>query len=45
MAGLERRDIDRSALVVNVRRFVSAGEVVDVDKTPGSRRAPARAHL
>ena len=35
---LERRDIDRSAAVLNVRRTVSGGEVVDLGKTTRSRR-------
>lgn len=35
---LERRDIDRTAGVVSVRRSVSSGEVVDLAKTTASRR-------
>jgi integrase len=35
---LERRDIDRRAGVVNVRRTVSDGEVVELGKTSRSRR-------
>lgn len=35
---LERRDIDRIARVVSVRRTVSGGEVVELAKTSGSRR-------
>jgi integrase len=35
---LERRDIDRAAAVVNVRRTVSSGEVVELGKTTRSRR-------
>ena len=35
---LERRDIDRDAGIVNVRRTVSSGEVVDLAKTRASRR-------
>ena len=35
---LERRDVDRSAGIVNVRRTVSGGEVVDLGKTTRSRR-------
>lgn len=35
---LERRDIDRRAGVLNVRRTVSSGEVVELGKTARSRR-------
>lgn len=35
---LERRDIDRANGVVNVRRTVSGGEVVELAKTSGARR-------
>lgn len=35
---LERRDIDRRAGLLNVRRTVSSGEVVEVAKTARSRR-------
>jgi integrase len=35
---LERRDVDRTARVLNVRRTVSSGEVVDLGKTGASRR-------
>jgi integrase len=35
---LERRDVDRSAGVLNVRRSVSAGDVVELGKTSRSRR-------
>jgi integrase len=35
---LERRDIDRSAGVLHVRRTVSSGEVVELGKTSRSRR-------
>lgn len=35
---LERRDIDRKAGVLNVRRTVSSGEVVELGKTSRSRR-------
>lgn len=35
---LERRDIDRSAGVLHVRRTVSSGEVVELGKTTRSRR-------
>jgi integrase len=35
---LERRDIDRAGRVLDVRRTVSGGEVVDLGKTGGSRR-------
>jgi integrase len=35
---LERRDIDRHAGVLNVRRTVSSGEVVELGKTSRSRR-------
>jgi integrase len=35
---LERRDVDRSAGIVNVRRTVSDGEVVELAKTSTSRR-------
>ena len=37
-AALERRDVDRAAGVVNVRRTVSDGEIVDLGKTTRSRR-------
>ena len=37
-AALERRDIDRTAGVVNVRRTVSDGEIVELGKTTRSRR-------
>jgi integrase len=37
-AVLERRDIDRRAGIVSVRRTVSEGEVVDLGKTSKSRR-------
>jgi hypothetical protein len=43
---LERRDIDRRARVLTVRRTVSSGEVVELAKTTRSRRQvplPARA--
>jgi integrase len=35
---IERRDLDRRAGVVNVRRTVSSGEVVELAKTSASRR-------
>jgi integrase len=35
---LERRDIDRTAGVLNVQRTVSSGEVVELGKTSRSRR-------
>ena len=35
---LERRDVDRDAGVVTVRRTISSGQVVDLAKTEGSRR-------
>jgi integrase len=35
---IERRDIDRAAGVLNVRRTVSSGEVVELGKTSRSRR-------
>jgi integrase len=35
---LERRDLDRRERLLNVRRTVSSGEVVDLGKTAGSRR-------
>jgi integrase len=35
---LERRDVDRAGRVLNVRRTVSSGEVVDLAKTTASRR-------
>lgn len=35
---LERRDVDRSERLLNVRRTVSSGEVVDLGKTTRSRR-------
>lgn len=35
---LERRDIDRQARVLNVRRTVSGSELVDLGKTSGARR-------
>ena len=35
---LERRDIDRSASLLTVRRTVSSGEVVELGKTAGARR-------
>ncbi len=37
-AALERRDVDRRAGIVNVRRSVSDGEVVELGKTSRSRR-------
>ena len=37
-AALERRDVDRAARVVTVRRTVSDGEVVELGKTTRSRR-------
>jgi integrase len=37
-AALERRDVDRRAGIVNVRRTVSDGEVVELGKTSKSRR-------
>jgi integrase len=37
-AALERRDVDRRAGVLNVRRTISAGEVVELGKTSRSRR-------
>jgi integrase len=37
-AALERRDIDRRAGIVNVRRTISDGELVDLGKTSKSRR-------
>ena len=37
-AALERRDVDREAGIVNVRRTVSDGEVVELTKTSASRR-------
>ena len=46
-AALERRDVDRDAGIVNVRRTVSDGEVVELGKTsrqppPGAALAPRR---
>ncbi len=35
---IERRDVDRRERVLNVRRTVSSGEVVELGKTAGSRR-------
>lgn len=35
---LERRDVDREAGLINVRRTVSSGEVVELAKTAGGRR-------
>jgi integrase len=35
---LERRDLDRRERLLNVRRTVSSGEVVELGKTAGSRR-------
>ena len=35
---LERRDVDRAAGLLNVRRTVSGGEVVELGKTTGARR-------
>ena len=35
---LERRDVDRGARILEVRRTVSSGEVVDLGKTSRSRR-------
>jgi integrase len=35
---LERRDLDRQTRIVNVRRTVSSGEVVELGKTSASRR-------
>jgi integrase len=35
---LERRDVDRAAGVLSVRRTVSGGEVVELAKTAGGRR-------
>jgi uncharacterized protein with GYD domain len=35
---LERRDVDRQERIVNVRRTVSSGEVVELGKTNASRR-------
>ena len=35
---LERRDMDRAASALNVRRTVSSGEVVELGKTTRSRR-------
>jgi integrase len=40
-AALERRDIDRRGAIVNVRRTVSDGEVLDLGKTSKSRRQVA----
>jgi integrase len=37
-AALERRDVDRRAGVLNVRRTVSSGEVVEIGKTAHSQR-------
>jgi integrase len=37
-AALERRDLDRQAAIVNVRRTVSEGEIVELGKTSRSRR-------
>ena len=37
-AALERRDIDKRAGVLNVRRTISSGEVVELAKTSASRR-------
>jgi integrase len=37
-AALERRDLDRQAGIVNVRRTVSDGEIVELGKTSRSRR-------
>jgi integrase len=37
-AALERRDVDRRAGIVNVRRTVSDGEIVELGKTSKSRR-------
>jgi integrase len=41
---LERRDVDRRARVLNVRRTVSSGEVVELAKTSGSRRQVPLSH-
>lgn len=35
---LERRDVDRPARILNVRRTVSGGEIVELAKTSASRR-------
>ncbi len=35
---LERRDVDRSARLLNIRRTVSSGEIVELGKTGRSRR-------
>jgi integrase len=37
-AALERRDVDRNAGVINIRRTVSDGEIVELGKTSRSRR-------
>jgi integrase len=37
-AGLERRDVDRTARIVSVRRTVADGDVRDLAKTDASRR-------
>jgi integrase len=35
---LERRDVDRQARILNVRRTISSGEIVELGKTQRSRR-------
>jgi integrase len=35
---LERRDVDRTGRLLNVRRTVSSGEIVELGKTAGARR-------
>src|SRR5215213_10000943 len=39
---LERRDVDRVERVLNVRRTVSSGEVVELGKTPPAAAARCR---
>ena len=45
-AALERRDVDRRGRMLNVRRTISGGEIVELGKTSGAAaksRCPARA--
>jgi integrase len=41
---LERRDIDRAGRMINVRRTVSSGEIVELGKTTRSRRQVPLSH-